>query len=135
MGTRAPLSHILCADDDPDMRMILEVALGSIGGWRVTLAGDGEEALAAARADRPDLILLDARMSGIDGTGALALLKADPTLAHVPVAFVTGQAGPEDVAALRALGAVDVIAKPFDPMRLRERIQRLWAALPSDEGA
>ncbi|HAI58587.1 MAG TPA: hypothetical protein DCM32_01745 [Xanthomonadaceae bacterium] len=131
MASRARLKHILCADDDPDMRMILEVALGSVGGWQVTLAADGEEALAAARAERPDLILLDARMSGIDGTGALALLKADPALAGIPVAFVTGQAAAAEVAALRALGAVDVIAKPFDPLRLRERIEALWAALPA----
>jgi CheY-like chemotaxis protein len=59
-----PLRHILCADDDADMRMILEVALGTLGGWRVTLAADGEEAIAAARSDRPDLILLDASMAG-----------------------------------------------------------------------
>ena len=57
------LTHILCADDDADMRMILEVALGTLGGWRVTLAADGEETLASARADRPDLILLDASMA------------------------------------------------------------------------
>jgi CheY-like chemotaxis protein len=111
------------------MRMILEVALGTIGGWEVSLAADGEEALAAARAQRPDLILLDAAMAGIDGPGALQQLKADPALAAIPVAFVTGHADPAAQAALKAYGAVDVITKPFDPTALPARIRALWAAL------
>ncbi|MCG6117672.1 MAG: response regulator [Aquimonas sp.] len=128
--TRPPLTHILCADDDADMRMILEVALQTIGEWRVSLAADGEQALAAARADRPDLILLDASMAGVDGPSALANLRADPGLADVPVMFVTGHASPHEVAAYRALGAVDVITKPFDPIGLAERVRVIWAALP-----
>ncbi|GIX37914.1 MAG: response regulator [Silanimonas sp.] len=124
-----PLRHILCADDDPDMRMILEIALGTIGGWEVSLAADGEEALAAARAQRPDLILLDASMAGIDGPNTLQLLRADPGLADIPVAFVTGHADTAAQAALKALGAADVISKPFDPTALPARIRALWAAL------
>ena len=127
---RPPLAHILCADDDADMRMILGVALEAIGGWRVSLAGDGEQALAMARADRPDLILLDASMAGVDGPGALEKLRADPALAEVPVIFVTGHAAPHQVAAFRALGALDVIAKPFDPISLAERVRATWANLP-----
>lgn len=130
MSARPPLQHILCADDDADMRMILEVALGTIGGWRVTLAADGEEALAAARADRPDLVLLDAEMAGIDGPRTLALLRADAGLAAVPVAFVTGRAAPSEVDALLAQGAAGVITKPFDPMALATRIRALWDGLP-----
>ena len=130
MSARPPLRHILCADDDADMRMILEVALGTIGGWRVTLTGDGEETLAAARADRPDLILLDAHMEGIDGPTTLGILRADPAFAGIPVVFVTGQAAPSDVAGLIATGAAGVIAKPFDPMGLAARVRTLWDALP-----
>ena len=125
------LSHILCADDDPDMRMILEVALGTIGGWRVTLAGDGEEAIAAARADRPDLILLDASMAGVGGAQALALLRSDPALASIPVVFVTGLATEGDRATFQRFGAVDLIAKPFDPMTLAARVRAIWKALPA----
>jgi CheY-like chemotaxis protein len=130
LSARPPLQHILCADDDADMRMILEVALGTVGGWRVTLAADGEEALAEARQDPPDLILLDASMAGLDGPGALSELRADPRLAVIPVAFVTGYAGPSEVAAFLAQGAVGVFAKPFDPMGLAERVRQLWASLP-----
>ncbi len=124
------LTHILCADDDADMRMILEVALGTLGGWRVTLAADGEETLASARADRPDLILLDASMAGIDGPGTVALLRADPQLASIPIVFVTGHASASDRDGFTALGAVDVIAKPFDPTGLAARVRQLWATLP-----
>ncbi len=127
--TRPPLTHILCADDDAEMRMILSVALEVMGGWRVSLAVDGDQALAMARADRPDLILLDASMAGMDGPGAMARLRAYPALADVPVVFVTGHAAPHEVAAFRALGALDVIAKPFDPMGLAERVRATWAGL------
>lgn len=130
MTDRALLQHILCADDDADMRMILEVALGTIGGWRVTMAGDGEETLASARDDRPDLILLDASMAGLDGPGTLSALRADPALASIPVVFVTGHAAPDEVANFIAMGALGVIAKPFDPMGLATRLRALWGARP-----
>lgn len=127
-NTLPPRSHILCADDDADMRMILEVALGTVGGWRVTLCADGEEALAAARADRPDLILLDAQMAGIDGRGTIALLRADAALADIPVVFVTGSAEPADVAEFHRLGALGVLAKPFNPLDVPARIRAFWQA-------
>ncbi len=130
MTERAPLQHILCADDDADMRMILDVALGTIGGWRVTMAGDGEETLASAREDRPDLILLDASMAGLDGPSTLSALRADPNLASIPVIFVTGHAAPNEVANFVANGALGVIAKPFDPMGLATRLRALWDARP-----
>lgn len=125
--TPRPLTHILCADDDADLRMILEVALGTLGGWRVTLAADGEEALGAAREQRPDLVLLDASMAGIDGPAALALLRADPALSAIPVVFVTGHASESQRAEWMRLGAADVIAKPFDPTALPGRIREIWA--------
>lgn len=125
------LQHLRCADDDPDMRMILEVALETVGGWRVTMCADGEEALAAARADRPDLMLLDALMPGIDGPSTLALLQADPDLAEVPVVFVTGQAAPEDVEAFLATGGLAVFTKPFNPMELPARLRAVRDARPS----
>lgn len=129
--TLRPLKHILCADDDADMRMILEVALGTVGGWRVTLAADGEEALASARADLPDLILLDASMAGgMGGAQALAALRADPGLAAIPVVFVTGLATEEDRATFQRYGAVDLIAKPFDPLTLAARVRAIWQGLP-----
>lgn len=129
--TLRPLRHILCADDDADMRMILEVALGTIGGWRVTLTADGEEAIAAAHADRPDLILLDASMvGGMGGAETLAALREDPALAGVPVVFVTGLATEADRATFQRYGAVDLIAKPFDPLTLAARVRAIWDALP-----
>ena len=130
--TLRPLHHILCADDDADMRMILEVALGTLGGWRVTLAADGEEALASARADRPDLILLDASMvGGMGGAQTLAALRADPALADIPVVFVTGLATDADRASFQRFGAIDLIAKPFDPLTLAARVKAIWQSLPA----
>ncbi len=122
------LQHVLCADDDPDMRMILEVALETVGGWRVTMCADGEEALAAARAERPDLMLLDASMPGIDGLSTIAMLKADPSLMGIPVVFVTGQAAPHEIDAFLKAGALAVVAKPFNPMELPARLRAAWAS-------
>jgi CheY-like chemotaxis protein len=74
----------------------------------------------------PDLVLLDVMMPYVDGPETLARLRADPALAPVPVVFVTAKTLPSEMERFRALGALDVIAKPFDPMRLLDQVQTLW---------
>mgnify|MGYP002778836185 FL=1 len=87
--------------------------------------------MASARADRPDLILLDASMvGGMGGAQTLAALRADPALAAIPVVFVTGLATDADRASFQRFGAVDLIAKPFDPLTLAARVRAIWQGLP-----
>jgi CheY-like chemotaxis protein len=121
-----PLSSVLYVDDEPDIREIAELALGLDGTLDVRIAASGEEALAAVRTRRPDLILLDVMMPVMDGPATLARLREDHALAVVPVVFVTAKTLPAELLRFRALGAIDVISKPFDPMRLLEQVRLVW---------
>jgi CheY-like chemotaxis protein len=113
--------RVLVADDNADMRDYLARTLGAH--WEVHLAADGEQALATARRIRPDLILADVMMPGLDG---FALLRADVALKATPVVLVTARTG-ED-AAIKGLlaGADDYVAKPFSS---RELVARIGAQL------
>ncbi len=120
------LRRILCIDDDPDLRKIVTMSLQNVGGFVVQVCASGKEAIEKAPAFDPQLILLDVMMPGMDGPTTLAALRRDPRLAKTAVVFITAKAQAREVARLMDLGAVDVIAKPFDPMHLHERINIIW---------
>ena len=123
-------SRVLIVDDNEINRRVL---LGILRreSYGLTTAGDGDEALAAARRERPDLILLDVMMPTRDGYEVCAALKADPRTEHVPVIFLTALSEPADKIKGLDLGAVDYITKPFDAgevlarVRSQLKIQRL----------
>lgn len=121
------LRHVMCVEDEPDIRLVAQLALESVGGLQVTLCPLGGEAVEMARNAKPDLILLDVMMPGLDGPGTLKALRSDPATQHIPVVFMTAKVQPAEVAHLRAIGARDVIAKPFDPMTLADQVRALWA--------
>jgi CheY-like chemotaxis protein len=120
------LRSILYVDDEPDIRQIVQLALGLTQGLTVRTAESGEQALELARKLRPDLLLLDVMMPGLDGPGTLKRLRTDSAIASIPVIFMTAKAMAREVALLREMGAVGVIAKPFDPMQLSEQVLSLW---------
>jgi two-component system cell cycle response regulator len=128
---RRPLRTILYADDDADIRIIVQTALSLTEGLTAHTAQSGEQALELARELQPDLLMLDVMMPGLDGPGTLIRLRADAAIAHIPVIFMTAKARPEDVSRLRALGAMAVIAKPFDPMQLSRQVLSLWQVTPA----
>jgi DNA-binding response OmpR family regulator len=96
-------------------------------GFRALTANDGESALRIARAERPDLILLDWQMPGPDGIEVCRALRAetDPRLRDVPVVLLTAQAGAEKTAVGFEAGATDYLTKPFKPAHVRTRV-RAW---------
>ncbi|GGB43520.1 response regulator [Oceanisphaera marina] len=120
------LSRILYVEDDDDIREIAQLALEMVGGFNVLLCASGEQALEQAAAFAPDLILLDVMMPGMDGPSTLVALRQIPALAHTPVAFMTAKIQPQEIAAYKAMGALDVIAKPFDPILLPEQVTAIW---------
>ncbi len=122
------LERILCVEDEPDIQAVARVALELLGGFQVHLCANGQEALATVPAFVPDLILLDVMMPGMDGPTTLARLRADPASAGIPVIFLTAKVQPEEVRHYQGLGALDVIAKPFDPMTLAAQVRRIWSA-------
>lgn len=118
--------RILYVEDDPDIQAVAKLALEAVGGFTVKLCASGEEAVREAAAFAPDMILLDVMMPGMDGPATLRALRAQPSLAAVPVAFMTAKVQPGEVRELEALGALGVIAKPFDPMSLADQVRQLW---------
>ena len=123
-----PLTRILYVEDEPDIRMVAQMALEAVGGFVVTACSSGQEALAAAPSAQADLLLLDVMMPGMDGPSTLKALRDLPATAGTPVIFMTAKVQAAEVAAYKALGAIEVIPKPFDPMDLSAQIQRIWAS-------
>lgn len=122
---------ILVADDEPEVVDLVRMMLEWQGGYRVLGAGDGEEALARARSDSPDLILLDVRMPRKNGLDALHDLKADPALASVPVIMLSVVTTyPEVQSALRQ-GAVAYLPKPFELKEMVRLVERVLVADPA----
>jgi two-component system OmpR family response regulator len=120
------LKHILYVEDEPDIRTIAELALATLGGYRLEVCDSGLAALARLEHARPDLVLLDVMMPGIDGVQTLERLRALPHGRELPVVFMTAKAQPPELAQYRALGALDVITKPFDPLTLAAQVQAIW---------
>lgn len=120
------LKRILYVEDEPDIQAVAKIALEAVGGFELKVFSSGEEALANAVSYAPDLLLLDVMMPGMDGPTTLKALKELPELANTPAIFMTAKVQPTEVAEYKALGALDVIAKPFDPMTLSENIKVIW---------
>jgi two-component system OmpR family response regulator len=122
-----PLTRILYVDDEPDIREVARIALEVVGGFEVEVCESGEAALLKAPGYQPDLILLDVMMPGMDGPETLKALRALDALAAVPVVFFTAKAQRTEIAELLALGAVEVLGKPFDPMTIGRALNDIWA--------
>ena len=112
---------ILVVDDNPDNLALASALLKHQ--YKVKLATNGEKAIEIARADPPDLILLDVMMPGIDGYETCAWLKSDATLKQIPIIFLTALGEDEDAEKGFALGAVDYVVKPFTPALLLARVK------------
>lgn len=120
------LQRILYVEDEPDIQAVARLALEMVGGFTVKICSSGDDALREAGAFAPDMILLDVMMPGMDGPSTLAALRGFDGLKATPVAFMTAKVQPHEVQQLKALGAVGVIAKPFDPMTLSDQVRELW---------
>jgi CheY-like chemotaxis protein len=119
---------VLIVDDDDDIRRIAMLALVGVGGMEVAEANGGSEGIRRAREDRPDVILLDMMMPGMDGMATFRALRGDPETSGIPVVFLTAKAMSAEVDRLKALGARGVLIKPFDPMTLPALLRRLVEA-------
>jgi len=122
----ATLRRVLYVDDEPDILEVARLALELISHLTVTTCSSGREAVAAAIAFKPDLILLDVMMPDMDGPMTLAALQGRSETATMPVAFITATVQSSEIERLLSLGAIGVIRKPFDPLKLGDEIDALW---------
>jgi two-component system OmpR family response regulator len=117
---------ILYVDDEPDIRSIVEFALEDEEGIELKLCASGPEALNVVVNYQPDLLLLDVMMPGMDGPTTLQRMRELPSMASVPAIFITAKVRPNEVEEFKAMGALDVIPKPFDPMSLADQVRALY---------
>jgi len=122
-------THVLLVDDN-ELNRHLACFLLEEAGLRVTTASNGPAALAAARASRPDLVLMDIRMPVMDGYEATRLLKADPALGDVPVAALSAHALPHEKALALQCGCIAHIEKPIDVETFVDQVRALLPPAP-----
>ena len=116
--------RILIVDDDPVILRLLKVNF-EMEGFAVITAENGEEGVSKATRERPDIILLDVMMPGMNGLEAAEKLRAQENTKEIPIIFVSAKAQSVDVKAGLTAGAVDYVTKPFDPVELVEKVENL----------
>jgi CheY-like chemotaxis protein len=127
-----PLTRITYVEDEPDIRVVAEIALAELGGFTVDTCRSGAEALERAPVFKPDMVLLDVMMPVMDGVATFHALQADQRLAEVPVVFMTARVQSHEVESYKAIGVKGVIPKPFDPLTLADQIRAMWHSFQSE---
>jgi two-component system OmpR family response regulator len=119
--------RLLCVDDDPDIRTVTVMALGLDRDIEARGVASGAEALATLAEEgwRPHAILLDVMMQEMSGPALMTAIQDSETIADVPIIFMTARASSSAIAEYRALGAIGVIVKPFDPIHLAGEVRGL----------
>ncbi|MBF0295159.1 MAG: response regulator [Magnetococcales bacterium] len=125
-----PEATILIVDDQPITIQILDEILHKE--YRLLFAGNGMEALDSVEDHRPDLILLDVVMPGVDGHQVCSILKSDPATRTIPILFLTSMNDERAAATGMQLGAADYIVKPFDPATVLTKVHRILARATPD---
>ena len=115
---------LLLVEDDIDIQIVARRALKRAG-FVVAVAGNGVEALTAARAETPDVILLDWMMPDMDGPEVCRQLKADPATSGIPVIVLTARSQQAEIARGLSLGAAGYIVKPFDALTLGDEVRQM----------
>lgn len=128
-GMPSPASpfRVLLVDDEPVIRELVQAMLEG-GGVEVRCVEDGGKAVPEAISYRPDLVLLDIILPGLDGLSVLRLLRADPSFAATPIYMLTARVRPTDHAAASRAGASGYIQKPFKGQALQELVDDLRRA-------
>ncbi len=120
------ISRILYVEDEADIQAVAKLALEQVGRFTLEVCSSGQEALEKAAQFSPQLMLLDVMMPDMDGPTTLGKLRDICGLENVPVIFMTARVQPHEVDKYISMGALDVIAKPFDPMTLSNQIREIW---------
>ncbi|MHB1946897.1 MAG: response regulator [Gammaproteobacteria bacterium] len=120
------LSKIAYAEDEDDIRAVVQIALEDIGGFAVKYFSTGRQLLEMDKEFKPDLLLLDVMMPEMDGPAALKELRKREEFANIPAIFMTAKIQPGELEEYKKMGVLGVISKPFDPMTLADDIKKIW---------
>jgi DNA-binding response OmpR family regulator len=126
------VTRVLVIDDEAPIRLLCRVNLEAEG-MNVSEAGDGPGGIDLARVQRPDVILLDVMMPGLDGWRVAQMLLDDPRTADIPIVFLTARADLRDRARGIDVGGLDYITKPFNPVELASLVQNVVTAVERGE--
>jgi CheY-like chemotaxis protein len=124
------LNRVCYVEDDEDIQRIVRMSLERIGKMTVSVVSDPTKAVDAILAFKPDLVMLDWMMPGMDGPTLFKHMKTKPETKGLPVVFITAKAAQRDLDELTSLGAAGTISKPFSPKDLPEQLRAIWAKLP-----
>lgn len=116
--------RILLVDDEDDIREVAQLSLEMVAGWDVLTASSGREALMRAASEKPDAILLDVMMPGMDGPTTFRALQESEHTRAIPVILLTAKVQASDRKRFDDLGVAGVLSKPFDPMELANQVSQ-----------
>ena len=120
------MAKILIAEDERDIRDLVAFTL-RFAGYEVAAAANGEEAVAMASKENPDLILMDVRMPRMTGYDACRILKANPEMKDIPIVFLSAKGQESEIQTGLEVGAEEYLLKPFAPDQLTERVKAILA--------
>ncbi len=125
-----PLNRVCYVEDDEDIQRIVRMSLERVGKMTVEVVGDPMQAIERIKAFKPEIVMLDWMMPGMDGPTLFRKMREVPETRDVPVVFITARASQRELDELRAMGAAGVLSKPFSPKDLPEQLRAIWRALP-----
>ena len=125
-----PLNRICYVEDDEDIQKIVRMSLERVGKLTVEVVGDPMVAIERIIAFKPDLVMLDWMMPGMDGPTLFRKMRDIPETKDLPVVFITAKATQREQDELRTMGAAGTILKPFSPKNLPDQLRAIWHALP-----
>jgi CheY-like chemotaxis protein len=125
-----PLTRICYVEDDEDIQRIVRMSLEKVGKMTVEIVGDPMVAIERMTAFKPELVMLDWMMPGMDGPTLFRKMREVPETKGLPVVFITAKASQRELDELKTLGALGTISKPFSPRELPDQLRAFWNALP-----
>ena len=113
---------VLIIDDEDDIREVAALSLEATAGWKILTASSGAEGIEIAVAHKPDAILMDVMMPGVDGPSTFRIMQENPAISHIPVLLLTAKVQGVDKRRFADIGVAAVLFKPFDPLTLADQI-------------
>ena len=117
--------QILIVDDEEHLRELVQLCLEDLAGWETLVAGSGKECLQILQTEKPNAILLDVSMPGMDGISVYESLQSNPITRSIPVILLTARVLPRDRAKFAEMGVAGVITKPIEPTTLTQEVAEI----------